>query len=69
MIRFSCPVRSSSRAANWPVTATRARIAFRSLITSWPRTRAVPPSGRVKVVRMRIMVVLPAPLGPRNPNT
>jgi len=68
-IRFSYPVRSSSRAANWPVTATRARIASRSPTRSCPRTRAVPPSARVKVARMRIVVVLPAPLGPRNPYT
>src|SRR5512132_4730069 len=34
-----------------------------------PSTSARPPSGRRMVVRMRIAVVLPAPLGPSNPNT
>src|SRR3954452_18299092 len=41
---------------------------MRSRATSWPRTCATPrPIGR-SVVRMRIVVVLPAPLGPSSPN-
>ena len=36
---------------------------------SWPATRAVPDVGRVSVVIMRTVVVLPAPLGPRRPST
>ena len=34
---------------------------------SWPRTRAVPASGRSSVASIRIVVVLPAPLGPSIP--
>src|SRR5215469_2582345 len=35
--------------------------------TSNPATSARPSEGGMKHVRMRIVVVLPAPLGPRNP--
>src|SRR5450755_3470610 len=35
--------------------------------TSYPATLAVPEVGGRKQVRMRIVVVLPAPLGPRKP--
>src|SRR5580658_1972673 len=35
--------------------------------TSKPATEAVPAEGGRKQVRMRIVVVFPAPLGPRNP--
>ncbi len=34
---------------------------------SWPAIRAVPADGGRKPVRTRIVVVFPAPLGPRNP--
>ena len=34
-----------------------------------PSTRAVPASGRIKVVNTRTAVVLPAPLGPNTPKT
>ena len=37
--------------------------------TSNPATRAVPEVGGKKPVSIRIVVVLPAPLGPRNPST
>src|SRR5436309_10682244 len=37
--------------------------------TSKPATLAVPSVGGRKQVNMRIVVVLPAPLGPRNPTT
>src|SRR5688572_10091263 len=40
-------------------------LAWRS--TSRPRTRAEPPEALCRVPRMRIVVVLPAPLGPRKP--
>src|SRR3990172_6364705 len=36
-------------------------------ITSKPLTRAVPPEGRSRVHSMLMVVVLPAPLGPRKP--
>src|SRR5438552_39857 len=44
-------------------------IASLSLYTSWPATRAVPLLGASSPVNIRIAVVLPAPLAPRNPNT
>ena len=65
--RFSSAVRSVSTDANCPVRLTRFRTAAASRTTSWPSTRAVPPSGRSSVARMRIVVVLPAPFGPRTP--
>src|SRR4051794_33195419 len=36
-------------------------------MTSYPATRAMPLVAGRNVVRMRMVVVLPAPLGPRNP--
>src|SRR4051812_32638308 len=45
------------------------RTSSRSCATSWPATRARPPVGRASVQSMWIVVVLPAPLGPRKPNT
>jgi hypothetical protein len=53
--------------ANCPVRLTRPRTASPSITTSWPKTRAVPESGRSRVARIRIVVVFPAPLGPRTP--
>jgi hypothetical protein len=47
----------------------RSRTRSASRTTSNPSTSAVPPSGWRIVVRMRTAVVLPAPLGPRSPNT
>ena len=61
--RFSQPVRSSSTEASWPVRLTRPRTAAASVTTSWPSTRALPASGRISVASMRMVVVLPAPLG------
>src|SRR5207244_2596003 len=40
-----------------------------SRATSCPATVARPPSSRSSVVRIRIAVVFPAPLGPSNPTT
>jgi hypothetical protein len=45
------------------------RTSSRSRTTSWPATRALPPVGRTSVQSMLMVVVLPAPLGPRKPNT
>jgi hypothetical protein len=46
-----------------------ARTAAGSRSTSCPATRAVPPSGRSSVARIRTAVVFPAPFGPRTPST
>ena len=67
--RFSRPVSSSSTVAAWPVRPMSARTASGSRRTSWPATRAVPLVGRLSVVIMRTVVVLPAPLGPSSPRT
>jgi len=40
-----------------------------SLLTSWPATTASPPVTEASVERILMMVVLPAPLGPRSPKT
>src|ERR1700761_3765359 len=45
------------------------RTASRSGTTSWPADRGGPAVGLASVHSMLIVVVLPAPLGPRNPNT
>jgi hypothetical protein len=63
-IRFSSPVSRSSTADSCPVTPMAARIASASSATSWPATRTSPPSAVMSVVRIRTIVVLPAPLGP-----
>src|SRR5438094_3604925 len=38
-------------------------------VTSWPSTSAVPDEGARNPVTIFIVVVFPAPLGPRNPTT
>src|SRR3990170_9035849 len=43
--------------------------AIGSATMSWPATRARPSVGGRTVARIRIVVVLPAPFGPRNPKT
>src|ERR1700677_3584537 len=43
------------------------RTSMDSLATSKPATRAVPEVAGIKPVRMRMVVVFPAPFGPRNP--
>ena len=67
--RFSVPVRSSSTEANWPVRLTLLRTSSASRTMSWPSTLAEPSSGASRVPSMRMVVVLPAPLGPRKPWT
>jgi len=64
MIMFSRPVRISSTAANWPVRLIDSRTRAGCDTTSNPLTRAVPPSGLSRVVRIFTIVVLPAPLEP-----
>src|SRR5215468_2476355 len=67
--RFSWPVSSSWMAADWPASPIDRRTAAASRTTSWPSTRAFPPSGSSSVVRIRTAVVFPAPLGPSTPST
>ena len=67
--RFSRPVSSSSTVAAWPVRPMLRRTAAGSARMSWPATRPVPAVGRVSVVIIRTVVVLPAPLGPSRPST
>src|SRR5258705_4006640 len=69
MRSFSLRVRFSSTAAYWPARPIEFRTAPASVVTSWPRTRAPAAAGWRMVVRIRTAVVLPAPLGPRRPNT
>ena len=66
-MRFSRPVSSSSTDASCPVRLTWLRTASPSVRMSWPRTRALPPSGGMRVASIRMVVVLPAPLGPSTP--
>ncbi len=52
------------------MTAIRCRIsAAPSGPTGMPATMAEPAVGEISVARIRTVVVLPAPFGPRNPNT
>ena len=67
MIRLDRPVRYSSSAAYWPVSPMVRRTVAASACTSWPRTRAWPPSGRSRVASTRTAVVFPAPFGPSSP--
>src|SRR5690348_14621302 len=64
MSRFSCPVNISSTAANCPVRLKDCRTWSGFDATSNPLTMAVPPSCLSSVVRILIIVVLPAPLEP-----
>ena len=59
-VRPACIAEASSR-----VPATRAGLG--SSVNGRPATVAWPASGRASPVIMRRVVVLPAPLGPRNP--
>jgi hypothetical protein len=55
--------RSRAMATAW----TRLRTARLSRVMSRPNIRAFPPVGRVRPRSILIVVLLPAPLGPRNP--
>ena len=65
--RFSRPVDSWSTATVCIANPTRRRTSAGRDPTSSPATVARPPVGASRVARIRIVVVLPAPLGPRNP--
>ena len=66
-MRFSVAESFSSTDANWPVTPMSWRTTCDSCTTSWPKTRALPASGRRSVASMLMVVVLPAPFGPSTP--
>ena len=52
------------------MTETRRRISTPfSGLSGMPATMAEPDVGAINAPRARTIVVLPAPLGPRNPNT
>ena len=57
---------SGARCGKYPRLSRTARVLSK---TSNPLMRAVPADGAMKHVRMRIVVLLPAPLGPRKPTT
>src|SRR4051812_18398050 len=65
--RFSVAVMRSSTVAVWDATPICSRTSSGWAATSIPATVAEPSVGRLNVVRMRIAVVLPAPLWPRRP--
>src|SRR5918995_2432038 len=67
--RLSQTVSSVSRLSSCGTTPSRLRIAGPSTIGFMPRTRSSPSvTGDTQAI-MRMVVVLPAPLGPRKPNT
>ena len=63
------PVVLSSRANSPGRLPTRARTSTLSLRVSSPKTSARPPVGRMNPSSVRMVVVLPAPFGPRKPKT
>src|SRR5213592_3290878 len=68
MIRFSRTVSSMSSVSSCGTTPRRARIFGPSCTGSMPRMRSVPPEGGETQPIIRIVELLPAPLGPRKPN-
>ncbi len=67
--RLSKAVSSSYRLEASGTTPMRFLMRARSLARSRPSRLARPEVGRVRPVNMRMVVVLPAPLGPRKPKT
>ena len=65
--RFSRPVERASIATDCMAKPTRRRISAGCCTTSRPATEARPAVSGMRVARIRIVVVLPAPFGPRNP--
>ncbi len=62
---FSHAVRSLSRLGSWNTTPNRLRTSFWSVAGSRPSSSSDPVVGRSKVVSILMVVVLPAPFGPR----
>src|SRR5574341_60210 len=67
--RFWAAVRSMSRFRSCGTTPIAVFTARGCSTTSCPATRAVPEAGGESVVSIRIVVVFPAPFGPRSPKT
>ncbi len=61
---FSSPDRFRSRLGFWKMMPTSWRTALASFAMSRPAMRTVPEVGARVVVRMEMVVVLPAPWGP-----
>src|SRR5215469_12872534 len=64
---FSAAVSSPSRLGSWNTMPKARRTSIGSLTGSWPATLSHPSLGLSTVVSILIVVVLPAPLGPRKP--
>src|SRR5205085_2215826 len=64
---FSAAVSSPSRLGSWNTMPKARRTSSGSLTGSWPAIESRPSLGASTVVSILIVVVLPAPLGPRNP--
>ena len=67
--RFCSAVRRTSSVGSWKTRPMWRRTSSRWLTTSKPLTRAAPDVGSARVQSMLIVVLLPAPLGPRKPKT
>src|SRR6188508_3127880 len=68
MRTFSRTVSSKSSVSCWGTTPSRALIAGPSTAGSRPRMRSVPADTGETQPIIRIVELLPAPFGPRNPN-
>ena len=55
--------------ADWAVSPIALRTSAGSRCTSYPATLPVPEVGGLRVVIIRMVVVLPEPLGPSRPST
>src|ERR1700757_2317652 len=64
---FSAAVNSPSRLGSWNTMPKARRTESGSLTGSWPAIESRPSLGLSTVVSILIVVVLPAPLGPRKP--
>src|SRR5215472_16854406 len=64
---FSAAVSSPSRLGSWNTMPKARRTKSGSLTGSWPAIESRPSLGVSTVVSILIVVVLPAPLGPRKP--
>ena len=63
--RFSRALMSGYRAMSCGTTPMVSLTAWGSLTMEWPATAASPPLGRSRQLSMEMVVLLPAPLGPR----
>jgi hypothetical protein len=68
VVRFSRTLSSMSRLSSWGQTPRRARMRGPSRRGSMPRISSTPPVGGETQPIMRMVELLPAPLGPRKPN-